>query len=132
MGKEELKTSCGCCSDGQRNEQWLWNIIDNCEQVTMSKKLQWQWAGGRGKERGKRAERAAIKGKYDYITWQILSNYIICQGPAHGTMRILESQPVTPESHSYATPSNLLYYWSGGSSKINWNWKNNAVTCEEL
>ena len=98
----------------------------------MSKKLQWQWAGGKREEKGKRAERAAIKGKYDYITWQILSSYISCQGPAHGTMRILESQPVTPESHSYATPSNLLYYWSGGTSKINWNWKSNAVTYEEL
>ena len=76
----------------------------------MSKNRQSQLAGGRGKEKGKRAERIAIKGKCDYITWQILSSYIICQGPAPKTMRILESQPVTPESHSYATPSNLLYY----------------------
>ena len=87
VGKEELKTSCGCCSDGQRNDKWLCNIIDNCEQVTMSKKLQWQWAGGRGKEKGKREERGAIKGKYDYITWQILSNYIIYQDLALKTLK---------------------------------------------
>ena len=105
------------------------------QQQTVSNK---QWARidseqkGWNKENGRTVERAAIKGKCDYITWQILSSYISCQGPAHETMRILESQPVTPESHSYSTPSNLLYYWSGGSSKINWNWKNNAVTCEEL
>ena len=42
---------------------------------------------GKREEKGKRAERAAIKGKYDYITWQILSNYIICLDLAPETLK---------------------------------------------
>ena len=118
MGKEELITSCGCCSDGQRNEQWRWNIIDNCEQVTMSKKLQWQWAGGRGKEKGKRAERVAIKGSCDYITWQILSNYIICLDLAPET---LKWTCLSPKHMSRVTTRlNAIYYFAAvkGTEKI--------------
>ena len=132
VGKKELITSCGCCSDGQRNEQWLWNIIDNCEQVTMSKKLQWQWAGGKREEKGKRAERAVIKGKYDYITWQILSNYIICLDLAPEKLKWtwLSLQHMS----RVTTRLNAIYYFAvvKGTEKNNWYWKTGQVTYEEF